>query len=391
MYDEEKLKQDSAANYGRPYQQCAMSVMDTIADPNITFDEKGISNYYSAYKVAEKAEVLTGDVAKRKVEQDIELIKQAGKGKDYDCVLGVSGGVDSTYLALLAKKMGLRPLLLHFDNGWNSELAVKNVENIVTRLGFDLYTYVVDWSEFKDVQLAYFKANVIDLEAVTDLAIFSILDQITAKHKIPYVLDGRNVVTEQVLPSAWIFKDTQNLRAIHKRFGSIPLKTYPIMSPLQNYYAKNFHKLQNVQLLNYVPYNKTEVKKIIIDELGWRDYGGKHYESIFTRFYQGYILPNKFNVDKRKAHLSNLIFSGQITKEQALSELKDLNYDPSVLAEDKAFVMKKLDFTEESFEEYMNAPQIRHKDYGYTLPIFEQYPLLKLLRPLNELIKKIKS
>jgi N-acetyl sugar amidotransferase len=388
LYNELLLQQDAAANGGRTYQQCSFSVMDTIADPNVSFDENGISNYYYEYLEAEKKHTLKGEAATQKIQEWVEVLKKAGAGKPYDCMLGVSGGVDSTYLALCAKRLGLRVLCVHFDNGWNSELAVQNIENIVSKCGFDLYTYVINWPEFKDIQLAYFKANVIDIEAVTDVAIFACLDKICAEHKLKYILDGRNVWTEETLPKAWINKDSGNLRNIHQAFGIIPLKSYPLQSRRQRLAQQLKKSYTSVPLLNYMVYDKAKAKQDIIQELGWRDYGGKHYESVFTRFYQGYILPEKFKVDKRKAHLSNLIFAGQMTKAEATAELQKPIYPPEQLAEDKPFVLKKLGFTEAEFDAYLAAPAVPHSHYGSTKALTEEYPILKLFRPIKDLLTR---
>lgn len=388
LYNEILLQQDAAANGGRAYQQCSLSVMDTIADPNISFDKKGISNYYYEYLKAEKNQTLKGEAATQKIQEWVSVLKKAGAGKPYDCMLGVSGGVDSTYLALCAKRLGLRVLCVHFDNGWNSELAVQNIENIVSKCGFDLYTYVINWPEFKDIQLAYFKANVIDIEAVTDVAIFACLDKICTEHKLKYILDGRNVWTEETLPKAWINKDSGNLRSIHQAFGAIPLKSYPLQSRSQRLVQQLKKSYTSVPLLNYMVYDKPKAKQDIIGELGWRDYGGKHYESVFTRFYQGYILPEKFKVDKRKAHLSNLIFAGQMTKTEALEELESPIYPPAQLAEDKPFVLKKLGFTEAEFDAYLTAPSVPHSHYGSTKSLTEEYPVLKLFRPIKNLLTR---
>jgi N-acetyl sugar amidotransferase len=367
------------------YRQCSLSIMDNIADPNITFDEKGICNYYYEYLKAENEKVFKGAEGERKFKEIIIQIKADGKGKKYDCILGVSGGVDSTYLAFLAKQEGLRVLCVHFDNGWNSELAVKNIQSIIEKCGFDLYTYVIDWEEFKDIQLAYLKANVIDIEAITDIAIFSALDIICKEKKIKHILDGRNVVTEITLPNSWVCKNTSNLKDIHKKFGKIPLKTYPIMSPIRRRLLARLKPFHSWPLLNYVDYNKEMVKKLISLELGWRDYGGKHYESVFTRFYQGYILPNKFKVDKRKAHLSNLIFSHQLTKEEALIELEKPIYPIHLLQTDKEFVCKKLGITQEELQNYINTPAKMHSEYALSISLFDEYPILK---PFKFIFKK---
>lgn len=390
-YVEADMRNDLEKNYGRSYQQCTVSVMDTIADPAIRFDEQGISNYYYEYQEAEKKYVFKGEAGETELKRIISAIKEAGKGKKYDCITGVSGGVDSTYLALMAKKFGLRPLIVHFDNGWNSELAVKNIENIIGKLGFDLYTLVVDWAEFKDIQLAYLKASVVDIEAITDHAILGTLYKLAAENGIKYILSGSNIVTEHVLPSNWIWNkgDAKNIKSIHARYGKVPLKSYPFFSSRDFLYYKKVKGIESISLLNFMPYNKTEVKKTIIDELEWRDYGGKHYESVFTRFYQGYILPVKFGIDKRKAHLSTLIFSGQITKEEALEELKLPIYDPMQLQTDLDFVLKKFNLSMEEFEALMNLKRHEHRDFDYEKGnIWEKYPILKPIQKLRNFIRK---
>ena len=373
------------------YQQCTKTVMDNIADPNITFDENGVCNYYYEYFDKEKEHVFTGNEGKKQFNNAIELLKQNGKGKKYDCILGVSGGVDSTYLAYIAKQQNLRVLCVHFDNGWNSELAVKNIENIITKLGFELETYVINWNEFRDIQLAYFNANVIDIEAITDHAISGTIYKIAAKNKIKYILSGNNYVTESLLPKHWIFSkgDHVNIKDIHKKFGKIPLKTFPFFDLKAKHYYQKVKKIQTVDLLNYIPYIKHEIKQTIIEKLDWKDYGGKHYESVFTRFYQGYILPNKFGVDKRKAHLSNLICSGQITKKEALEELSQPMYDKEQCEQDKEFVLKKLGFSKQEFEDYINESRREHREFKTEQSIYNTYPILKPLRPIGGLVKKI--
>ena len=374
------MNQENSKNSA--YQQCSLSVMDTVADPGISFDEKGICNYYYEYLNAEKEAVKKGVEGEIVFKEIIAKIKADGKGKQYDCILGVSGGVDSTYLAFIAKEAGLRVLCVHFDNGWNSELAVKNIENMVSKCGFDLYTYVIDWNEFRDIQRAYFKANVIDIEAITDIAIFSALDIICKEKNIKHIIDGRNVVTEVTLPQAWVYKNSANLIDIHKRFGEIPLNTYPLMSPIRRRIVARTKPFASWPILNYIPYLKLEAKETIIRELNWRDYGGKHYESVFTRFYQGFILPEKFKVDKRKAHLSNLIFSGQITKEEALAELAEPIYPVELFKKDYEFVLKKLGFTDQEMKDYITAPPQTHSNYNSSLSLFDEYPILKPLKKI---------
>jgi N-acetyl sugar amidotransferase len=372
------------------YRQCSMSVMDNIADPDITFDEQGICNYYYDYLESAKHHTLSGETAARKVSELVTAIKVKGKGKKYDCILGVSGGVDSTYLAWNAKQLGLRVLCVHFDNGWNSELAVQNIENIVSKCGFELYTYVIDWQEFRDIQLSYFKAGVIDIEAITDIAIHDAVIRICTDMNVNYVLSGWNIWTECTLPLAWINKNPNNLYKIHEQFGSIPLRRYPAKFKNGEYLPIK-GSYQSVPLLNYLRYDKTEAKKTIINELGWRDYGGKHYESVFTRFYQGYILPNKFKVDKRKAHLSNLIFAGQLTKQEALKELGEPIYPSELLQVDKPFVLKKLGMTETEFDEYINAKAVPHDTYGGGKVKYKASTIAKIRMKLGAIRRKLSN
>jgi N-acetyl sugar amidotransferase len=303
--------------------------------------------------------------------------------------MGLSGGLDSTYMALQAKKLGLRPLVVHFDNGWNSECAANNIENILNKLDFNLYTLVVNWDEFKDLQLSYLKASVIDIEAITDHAISATLYKLAVKHGIKYILSGENIATEAVIPSHWVHRksDHINIKAIHKKFGKIPLKTFPLMGFREK---RGIRKsgIQTVRLLNLMPYEKKEAKRAVTRELGWKDYGGKHYESVFTRFYQGYILPVKFGIDKRKAHLSNLICSGQLTREEALSEMAKPPYDTELLKIDKDFVLKKLGLSHEEFENIMRLPVRSHKDFPYEGPLYYRYPFLMPLRFLRDWLRK---
>lgn len=352
------------------------------------FDADGVCHYCHNYEEI-AASYPHGEVAENEIQRLVAQIKADGKNSDYDCVLGVSGGVDSTYLAFLSKQYGLRVLLVHFDNGWNSELAVKNIENIVEKTGYDLYTYVVDWNEFRDIQSAFLKAHVIDIEAITDVAIFTVIKKIAVEKNIAWALNGTNYTTESPLPQGWTYKDRLNIIDIHKKFGKLPLKTLPLQNEFEDYYNTHVKKLQAFAPLNLVPYNKQEVKETIIREFQWRDYGGKHYESIFTRFYQGYILPNKFGVDKRKAHLSNLIWSDQLSREAALEALQAPVYDLAQLKEDTAFFLKKFDWIQQELDAYMATPPRDHEEFDHWQPIWDRYPLLKIFRPLNHVIKKI--
>lgn len=383
-FHQDVLQSDPVANLGRPYQQCSMSVMDTISDPNITFDENGVCNYYHEYKIDEKKFVFHGEVGLKLLNDKIKEIKSSSSGKKYDCILGLSGGVDSTYLCWMAKDLGLNPLIVHFDNGWNSELAVKNIENVINILGFDLYTYVVDWNEFKDMQLAYLKSSVVDIEVLTDQGFMAVLYEQARQHNIKYVLAGTNTVTEQVLPKYWIYSkgDTENLKDIQTKFGTIPvakLKSYPFLNYSTRKYCEKVLKMSVVSPINYVEYKYDVVKDFITKNLGWKDYGGKHYESVWTRFYQGYILPKKYFIDKRKAHYSNLIFSGQISKEEALEMLAKPIYDEKLLVQDYEFVLKKLGLSNSEFETIMSTPRREHREFKTIQGYKDKYPFLKIV------------
>lgn len=365
-------------------QICTNCVMDSHDDKLITFDSKGVCCHCQKYFKEEPLFVFKGKEGELKLAETIEKIKEDGKGKQYDVIMGLSGGVDSTYLALKCKEWGIRPLAVHFDNGWNSELAVKNIENIVRKLSLDLYTYVINWEEFRDLQIAYFKASVIDIEVPTDHAIFAAMYKLAGQNNIKYVMSGNNFVTESFLPESWIHNkfDEVNIKSIHKKYGSIPLTTFPFMDSKVRRYYIDIKGIKRVTPLNFLPYDKAEVKKEIQEKLDWKDYGGKHYESIFTRFYQGYILPTKFGVDKRKAHLSNLICSKQITKAEALEELKKPCYDNDQMLEDKEFVLKKLGFSEAYFEELMKMPPQDWRIFGEEKPLYKRFPVLKIFLPL---------
>ena len=346
-------------------QTCSRCILDTTDDSNIIFDKNGVCNFCHQYDELARNHLLEKEEQKKKLHEIVDQIKKSGKNREYDCVLGVSGGVDSSYVAYQAKNLNLKPLVVHYDNGWNSELAVKNIEKICDKLGFDLYTYVNDWEEFKDIQLAYLYASVIDIEVITDQGIGAILEITARKKDIKYILSGDNIATEGILPQNWYHWkiDVLNIKGIHKRFGSLKMKTYPTLNFYQRLFMHYFSKTKIISLLNYLDYDRNKAKKTLETKLEWRDYGGKHYESIFTRFYQGYILPQKFNVDKRKAHLSTMICSGQITREEAIEEIKKPIYDAEQLKEDKEFVLKKFELSEDEFEKIMNLPIKKHTDY----------------------------
>lgn len=346
------------------YKICKRCIMDT-SDTEITFDENGYCNHCNNYFKLAPLYVHASDNWEENLHKLADEIKQNQKGKQYDCIVGVSGGVDSSYVAYWAKKLDLRVLAVHLDNGWNSELAVKNIENIVRKLGFDYQTWVIDWEEFKDLQISFLKASVANVEIPTDHAFLAAIYQLCDKYDIKYILNGSNFVTEAILPKSWGYnaKDIKHLNAIHDKFGKVKFKTYPRLGFYKEFYYTYVKGIKNVRILNYLPYNKSDAMKTIENELDWKYYGGKHYESIFTRFFQAYILPHKFNIDKRRAHLSTLICSAQITREEALEEMKKETYPADLLKQDKDYVVKKLDLTESEFDAIMNQPVKSYKDY----------------------------
>jgi N-acetyl sugar amidotransferase len=341
--------------------------MDTT-DPDITFDAEGVSSHALEYDRTMKRYVDAAMAGGRADELTslVEKVKESGRGKPYDCVIGISGGVDSTYLAYQAVKLGLRPLAVHFDSGWNSELAVDNIHNIVSKLGLDLVTDVADWREMRDLQLSFFRAGVANCDTPTDHAFPAVAYREAAKYGIRYILSGHNMATESILPQAWGYNsaDAHHLKAIQRRFGSVKLKTYPSMGIWKRYVWYGYIRpITTIQLLNYLPYRKDEAKRIITEELGWRDYGGKHYESVFTRYFQGYYLPTKFGFDKRKAHLSSLILSDQITREVAITALASPDYSEELVRQDHEFIAKKLGITVPEFDALLSAEPVDYSAY----------------------------
>jgi N-acetyl sugar amidotransferase len=358
--------------------------MDT-SDPEIVFDENGVCNHCHTYDRMVRQYVVDGDEGLRQLAQIAEKIRKDGKGKKYDCVIGVSGGVDSTYVAFRVKELGLRPLAVHLDNGWDSELAVKNIEGTLKRLDIDLYTEVLDWEEFKDLQVSFLNASTPDSEIPTDHAITALLSNMAEKIGVKYVIVGHNVRTETHLPRAWSqgHFDWKYIREVQKQFGSVQLKSFPHFGFFTFYRRMLTEK--RVEILNYIGYNKKEALRVLQDELGWRYYGGKHYESIYTRFYQGYILPEKFGYDKRRSHLSSLVCSKEMTREQALEDLKVPTYAPSMQEEDREYVVKKLGLTEDEFSAIMNAPKKSYWDY----PSYGRFTKQPFVQSLVPVVKKV--
>jgi len=369
--------------------------MDTIGDKDIVFDAAGVCNYCGEYSKLEAASVLKGAAGAKAFSDNIERIRQGGIGRKYDCILGISGGADSSYLAYICKRENLRPLLVHFDNGWNSESSVKNIQKIIQYTGFDLYTFVTDWEEFKELQRAYIRASVIDIEVPTDNLIIGALHRIAKQQNIRYILSGWNTVTEGIMPPSWNYRkksDGRNLRSIYDSSSGRNLRKLPVHG-FWNIIKSNYvHKIDTVALLECIPYNLKEAIEVLKKEMKWENYGGKHYESVFTRFYQGYILPHKCKVDKRKAHLSTLICSGQISRDEALKQLQEAPYDEELQARDKTYVAKKLGFTEPELDALLQQPLRSHSSFATDDDLWNLYfRLIGTARPVLRILKSVNN
>lgn len=346
------------------YRVCTRCVMDTT-DPDIVFDDQGVCNHCHEHLRDIATQVVPGEAGRRKLEAIAETLKRAHHGKPYDCIIGVSGGVDSSYVAWLVRDLGLRPLAVHLDNGWNSVIAVSNIANQIEALDIDLYTHVIDWAEYKDIQRAFLKASLPDVEVPTDHAINSIMFKVAEKFGISTVLRGGNVVTESHHPARWSqgHMDYGYISDVHRKFGSGKVKTYPHLNFVQFLQLYRGGFVETIDLLNYADYSREKALARIESDLGWRDYGGKHHESIFTRWFQGVYLPRKFDFDKRKMHLSSLISTDQITRDQARAKLQQPTYDEALQDEDCDFVAKKLGFTRAELDAIMAAPAAHFEDF----------------------------
>ena len=345
---------------------CSKCVMDTTA-LEIEFDENDICSFCKEYEIRSSKDLHDDPEDEENLRKYLENIKSKRKNHKYDCLIGVSGGVDSSYVAYLLKNVyGLNPLAIHLDNGWNSELAVSNVENIMKILDIDLITHVLDWNEFKDIQLSFLKSSISNVEIPTDHAIWALLIKTASKMKIPYIIAGNNVVTESTMPTTWLYqsKDSKLIKSIHKRFGTNIRKTYPSLTNFDYVYYLLFKQIKWIPILNYIKFNKQEAKALLIDKLGWRDYGGKHYESIFTRFFHAYYLIEKFGYDLRKPYLSAEVCSGQLSREEAIGEISLPPAEESVISSDQEYVAKKLGLSRQELIQIIRQP---NKD-------FDEYP-----------------
>ena len=347
------------------YQACTRCVMDTT-DPDIRFDQDGVCNHCHEYDRIVKEHTFTSDEGSRKLERLVQEIKQAGRGREYDCLLGISGGVDSCYTAYLAKQLGLRVLLVNCDNGCDPPVTGQNVSNIAKSLGFTLRKHKFNPEEFNDLWLSFFRAGVINLEAVTDHLLRASLYQVAEEEGLRYILSGTNHVTEIIMPAAWGWdnNDKANLIGIHKAHGRVPIKTLPLLG-YHRWLRYEFMKgIKIVSPLNYVSYNREQAKATLMRECDYRDYGLKHHESVLTRFYQCYILPQRWGVDKRRPHLSCLICAGQMDRHEALEELQKPPYNQERLEEDKKFLLPILGIDEPELQKLMTLPKRSHEEFG---------------------------
>jgi len=356
----------------RSYQICNRCIMDT-SDPLIEFDNDGNCNHCNSALELAKTTWFPDARGEKILKEVIANIRAEEKNKEFDCIIGLSGGVDSSYLAYYAVKNGLRPLVVHVDCGWNSEQAVKNIENVIKNLNIELHTFVVNWEEMKDLQRSFFKASLPDQDIPQDHAIFAGLYSFAEKNNIKYVFNGVNFATESIMPENWGYQamDYNHLKSIHKKFGERKLRDYPTVNFFQRYIYYTFIKrMKIINPLNYIDYRKDDVIELMKNELGWQYYGGKHYESRFTKFFQSYYLPHKFRFDKRRAHLSSLIVSGQMSRDKALGLMKADVYSADEIGNDMEYVAKKLDWSLSEFKAILDLPPNRHQDFPTNEKLF---------------------
>ena len=373
----------------KDYKECTSCIMN-ISINGIKFNEEGICEFCLGYNNSVK-KFNRRNSSKNTLLETIEKIKMNKNSEGYDCILGISGGVDSSYLALKCYEWGLNPLLVLFDNGWNTEAANNNIQAICEKTNFDLYTYVVNWEEFKDLQIAFLKSDTLNFEIPSDHGIFACLNITARKKNIKYLLTGINYSTETLesalkdslvkYPFGYHYIDLKYILSIHKKFGKTTIESFPTVSILKKYFFEKFGFVKKFEPLNYLNFNKEEAIKELELKTRWRPYQSKHFESIITRFYQSYILPVKFQLDKRLLHLSSLIWSKQITREKARNEINKKICDDNILLQDYYFFLKKLNLTQDEFKNIIFSD---NKSFSY-YPNSEMF--IKLLKSINNLIK----
>jgi N-acetyl sugar amidotransferase len=341
--------------------------MDT-SDAKIRFDARGVCDHCNTFYRDILPNWHTDERGAEELDRIVESIKVEGHGKDFDCIIGMSGGIDSSYLTYLAKeRLGLRPLVFHVDAGWNSQIAVNNIEKLIDGLGLELYTEVIDWDEMRDLQLAFFKAGVPHVDTPQDHAFFATMYNFAEAHGVKYILTGANYSTECIRnPIEWMYyqSDSIQLRDIHRKFGTRPLVKFPITSILRHkVYLRFFKRIRVISPLNYLPYRKADAMQLLEHKFGWQPYPRKHFESRFTRFYESYWLPKKFGYDTRRVQYSSLILTGQMTRQEALEKLTRPAYDAATIAQDFEYVATKLGISVAELQSYMDAPNRSYRDY----------------------------
>jgi len=340
------------------------------------FDRHGICNYCTDF-LANSSRIIHSDSEAKRQQLDrfVEKVRRDGRGKRYDCIVGVSGGVDSSWVLVRAVELGLRPLAVHMDNGWNSELAQNNIANLVQSLGLDLYTHVVDWPEYRSLMQAFFDADVIDVELLYDNAMLAVNYQQASRYGLKWILSGSNQATEgMAMPEGWnwLKYDKRNIRAIAQAHGNVRIRTLPMISVLRYVWSSYIARVRWASILDMMDFKKLEAMNSLQEQFGYKPYPYKHYESIFTRFYQGYILPRKFGIDKRRLHLSSLIISGQMDRADAIADLEGIPYpSQSALLDDIAYFLKKMGWRETQLEEYLDRPQKPHSAYASEKPLWD--------------------
>ena len=362
------------------YQICNRCIMDT-SDPLITFDDRGYCNHCCSVEKEILPHWFPNDQGRKKINSIVQKIKQSTKNKQYDCIIGLSGGIDSSFLAYWAKNIaGLKPLAVHVDAGWNSNEAVSNIKNLTNILGIDLHTIVINWEEMKDLQLAFLKSQVANQDTPQDHAFFAGLYTCAVENNIKYVLNGSNFATESILPTAWGYNamDSRQLCDIYKKNSSGTLKDFPSISLFKRYiYYPYIKGMKVVTPLNYMYYNKNNAIAVLKDQCGWKSYGDKHHESRFTKFFQSYYLPTKFGYDKRRAHLSSEIMSSLINRSDALKIIQKSPYNEITIDRDIMFVAKKLGVSKENFLQIMSMPNKTFRDYKSLSEFIKVYKKLK--------------
>lgn len=358
-------------------QICTRCIMDTNV-PEICFDREGVCQFCKMHDEMSKLYPV-GAEGEEKLQKLVAEIKSAGKKNKYDCICGVSGGRDSTWTLYTVVKLGLRPLAVHFDNGWNSEVAVRNIKNATEILGVDLETVIADWEEFRELQLSFLKASVPDVEIPTDVAIHSVLHKVAAKENIKYVLNGHSFRTEGIAPRGWTYMDGRYIEGVHRKFSSVPLRDFHNFGIKELLFYSFVKRIKVIPILNYLPYNQKEVSRQLEKELGWQYYGGHHHESTYTEFIQSYLLPKKFNIDKRKNELSALIRSGQITREEGLDEISiPYKYKIDLIE----YILTKFNLNYEQWEKIYNELPRSFFNYPTYFPLIKafKWPLMVMAK-----------